>query len=81
MDTNGDVFLFIDSKPIIKYRAGSDSKAQIYLEKGWKSIQVSYFNQKKYATLNLFWQKPGDSKFSNISSRYLMPAEDIGGFW
>ena len=80
VDTNGDVFLFIDSKPIIKYRAGSDSKAQIYLEKGWKSIQVSYFNQKKYATLNLFWQKPGDSKFSNISSRYLMPAEDIGVF-
>ena len=80
VDTNGDVFLFIDSKPIIKYRAGSDSKAQIYLEKGWKSIQVSYFNRKKYATLNLFWQKPGDSKLSNISSRYLMPAEDIGVF-
>jgi len=80
VDTNGDVFLFIDSKPIIKYRAGSDSKAQIYLEKGWKSIQVSYFNRKKYATLNLFWQKPGDSKLSNISSWYLMPAEDIGVF-
>ncbi len=80
VDTNGDVFVFIDSKPIIKYRAGSDSKAQIYLEKGWKSIQVSYCNQKRYATLNLFWQKPGDSKLLNISSWYLMPAEDIGVF-
>ena len=80
VNTNGDVFLFIGSKPIIKYRAGSDSKTQVFLEKGWKSIQVNYFNPKKYATLNLFWQKPGDSKPTNVSSRYLIPAEDIGVF-
>lgn len=80
VDTNGDVFLFIDSKPIIKYRAGNDSKAQIYLKKGWKSIQVNYFNPKKYATLQLHWQMPDDRKLVNISSRYLMPAEDTGIF-
>jgi len=80
VDTNGDVFLFIDSKPVIKYRAGSDPKAQISLSKGWKSIQVGYVNTNKYATLNLLWQKPGDNKPLSISSRYLKPSEDIGFF-
>lgn len=78
--TNGDVFLFIGSKPVIKYRAGTDSKAQVFLEKGWKTLQVNYFNPKKYATVNLFWQKPGDGKLSSISSRYLIPFKDTGVF-
>ena len=80
VNTNGDMFLFIDGKAIIKYRAGSDSKAQPYLEKGWKPIQINYFNASKYATLNLLWQKPGDGKLTNISSRYLLPFENIGIF-
>lgn len=79
-DTNGDTFLFVDSKPIIKYRAGLDSKAQIHLGKGWKPIQVNYFNTAKYAKLNLQWQRPDDSKCANISSWYLKPSEDIRNF-
>lgn len=78
--TNGDVFLFIDSKSIIKYHAGNDSKKEVHLEKGWRTIQINYFNPKKYATLHLLWQKPGDSKLMNISSRYLKPSEDTGFF-
>ncbi len=78
--TNGDVFLFIDSKSILKYRAGSDSKAQVSLERGWKTLQINYFNPKKYATLQLLWQKSGDSKLMNISPWYLKPSEDTGFF-
>ncbi|GAN34977.1 MAG: phospholipid carrier-dependent glycosyltransferase [Candidatus Brocadia sp. AMX2] len=77
-NTNGDAFLFIDSKPIIKYRTGSDSTAQVSLERGWKSIQINYFNPKKYATLHLLWQRPDNSKLTSISSRYLKPSEDTG---
>ncbi len=77
---NGDVFLFIDSKPIVKYRAGGESKAKVSLEKGWKPLQVNYFNPKKYATVNLSWQKPGDKKLVRLSPQYLMPAEDTGFF-
>jgi 4-amino-4-deoxy-L-arabinose transferase-like glycosyltransferase len=78
--TNGDVFLFIDSKPVITYRAGNNSNAQVFLKKGWRNIQINYFNPEKYATLHLLWQKPGDSKLMNISSRYLKPSEDTGVF-
>ncbi|MBM4064322.1 MAG: phospholipid carrier-dependent glycosyltransferase [Planctomycetes bacterium] len=81
VNTNGNqVFLFIDAQPVLKYRTGGNSKAQIHLKKGWKPIQINYFNQAKYATLNLCWQKPGNSKFTNIPSRYLIPFEETGVF-
>lgn len=78
VNTNGNnVFLFIDAQSVLKYRTGGDAEAQIHLQKGWKPIQINYFNQAKFATLNLRWQKPGDSKTTNISSRYLIPFEKI----
>ena len=81
VNTNGNnVFLFIDAQSVLKYRTGGDAEAQIHLQKGWKPIQINYFNQAKFATLNLRWQKPGDSKTTNISSRYLIPFEKIGVF-
>lgn len=81
VNTNGNnVFLFIDAQAVLKYRTGGDTEAQIHLKKGWKPIQINYFNQAKFATLNLRWQKPGDSKTTNISSRYLIPFEKIGVF-
>ena len=81
VNTNGNnVFLFIDAQLVLKYHTGSNSEAQIHLKKGWKPIQINYFNQAKYATLNLRWQKPGDSKPTNISSRYLLPSEDMTVF-
>ncbi|RIJ98829.1 MAG: hypothetical protein DCC43_09280 [Candidatus Brocadia sp.] len=79
-DTNGEMVLFIDSKPVMKYRAGGDSKIQVHLGKGWKPIQVNYVNTAKYAKLNLRWQKPGDSRLTNIPSRYFMPSGNRGGF-
>ncbi|OHB39752.1 MAG: hypothetical protein A2Y09_08055 [Planctomycetes bacterium GWA2_39_15] len=78
--TNGDSFLFIDAKPILEYRAGSNPETQVPLEKGWKSIQINYFNASKYATLNLLWQKPGERKSISIPSRYLKPSENVGVF-
>lgn len=81
VNTNGNnVLLFIDGQSVLKYRAGGTSKAQIYLKKGWKSIQVNYVNLAEYATMHLCWQKPGDSKATTISSRYLMPFEEAGVF-
>jgi len=81
VNTNGNnVLLFIDAQSVLKYRTGGDSEAQIHLKKGWKPIQINYFNQAKFATLSLQWQKPGDSKHTNISSRYLMPSLDIAVF-
>ncbi|HHT9112840.1 MAG TPA: PA14 domain-containing protein [Candidatus Wunengus sp. YC65] len=81
VNTNGNnVFLFIDAQLVLKYHTGSNSEAQIHLKKGWKPIQINYCNQAKYATLNLRWQKPGDSKPTNISSRYLLPSEDMTVF-
>jgi len=81
VDTNGNnVFLFIDAQPVLKYHTGGNSEARIHLEKGCKPIQINYCNQAKYATLNLCWQKPGDSKTTNISSRYLLPSEDMTVF-
>jgi len=80
VDTNGDTFLFIDSKPVIKYRAGRDSRTQTHLGRGWKPIQINYVNTARYAKLNLQWQRPDDSNLSNISPRYLKPSEDIGIF-
>lgn len=78
VNTNGNnVLLFIDAQSVLKYRTGGDSEVQIHLKKGWQPIQINYFNQAKYATLNLCWQKPGDSETTNISSRYLLPSEDI----
>lgn len=79
-DTNGDMVLFIDAKPVMKYRAGSDSKIQTHLGKGWKPVQINYVNTAKYAKLNLCWQKPGDNRLTNIPSRYFMPSENIGVF-
>ncbi len=75
IDTNGDTFLFIGAEPIIKYRPGESAEAQVYLEKGWKPIQLNYFNTAKFATLNLLWQSDKDSKFKSIPSRYLQPFE------
>ncbi|MBI5678352.1 MAG: glycosyltransferase family 39 protein [Planctomycetes bacterium] len=81
VNTNGNnVFLFIDAQLVLKDHTGSNSEAQINLKKGWKPIQINYCNQAKYATLNLRWQKPGDSKPTNISSRYLLPSEDMTVF-
>lgn len=79
-DTNGEMVLFIEAKPVMKYRAGSDSKIETHLAEGWKPIQISYVNTAKYAKLNLCWQKPGDNRLANIPSRYLMPSENGGGF-
>lgn len=79
--TNGNVFLFVDAKPVIQYRTESDSKTQVlFLEKGWKSVQLNYFNPDKYAKLNLLWQRPDDAKPANISSRFLKPTEYTGIF-
>ena len=51
-------------KPIIEYRAGSDSEAHIHLEKGWKPIQINYYNTAKYATLNLIWQNQRENQLA-----------------
>jgi len=80
VDTNGDTFLFIDSKPVIRYRAGRDSRTQTHVGRGWKPIQINYVNTARYAKLNLQWQRPGNSNLSNISPRYLKPSEDMGIF-
>jgi 4-amino-4-deoxy-L-arabinose transferase-like glycosyltransferase len=78
--TDGDVFLFVDSRPVIKYYEGKGLKKQVSMERGWKPVQINYYNTGKYATLNLLWQKPSDNKLVSVSSRYLMPAEDIRFF-
>lgn len=80
VNTNGDAFLYIDARLVVKYRAGSDPTGQIHLEKGRKTIQINYYNTTKYATIQLLWQKPGIRKPTNIPSRYLMPSEDAGCF-
>lgn len=79
-DTNGEMALFVDSRPVMQYRAGGDSTRETHLQKGWKPIQINYVNTARYAKLNLCWQKPGDNRLSPIPSRYLMSSENGGDF-
>jgi len=79
-DTNGDVFLFINKMPVIKYCIGSSSNVKTHLNKGWHPIQINYHNTARFAGLKLLWQKPEDHRLSNISQTYLRPSEERSVF-
>ena len=67
VDTNGDTcFLFIDSEPVLKYRAGRDSEHKLIWERAGNQYKSIILTSKVCQTQSAM-AKAGDSKLSNIS--------------